>query len=309
MRRLRRSPWLPMVGAVFIWSCYGPAWAVSGLSAQAWLGNAAYRGGDLAVSLFVMSRQGVPGGVRWTHPFLLPAGIAHAAASGLFAMSVGWCGPLLAAALYELWPLWASVFIELYPRPTLGSQWRVVRLLRGGVVSVSGGALVVWSQSGGGAAADAGNGALLFAAGVLLALGCSFGPVWASMGLVWPRDRAAEAGGPEWSYLAFWRVCSAVCGVAGSLAAHLLLAGTVAFGGATVFLFCYGLVNSGAALLWSLSWWLAGRRAPALQFLGSASAPLSVLLLWGLGLDRPGEPALLIAGFGMVVGSNLLVRR
>ena len=281
------------------------------MSAQAWLGNAAYRSGDLAVSLFLLSRHGMPARVGWTHPFLLPAGIGHAAASGMFAMSVGWCGPLLAAALYELWPLWASLFMELYPRPMAGSLGRVLRLLRGGIVSVSGGALVVWSQSGGAATADAGNGGLLFAAGVLLALGCSFGPVWASMGLVWSRERVAstDADAAEWGYVAFWRVCSAVCGVAGSLAGHLLLGGTVAFGGATVFLFCYGLVNSGASLLWSLAWQRAGRQAPALQFLGSASAPLSVLLLWGLGLDRPGEPALLIAGFGMVVAGNWLVRR
>ena len=168
---------------------------------------------------------------------------------------------------------------------------------------------MVWSQSGGVGASGDGSGGLLFGFGVLLALGCSFGPVWASMGLVWSREQAAEACGPEWGYVAFWRVCSAVCGVAGSLAGHLLLAGMVAFGGATVFLFGYGLVNSGAALLWSLAWRRAGRQAPALQFLGSASAPLSVLLLWGLGLDRPGEPALLVVGFGMVVGGNWLARR
>ena len=48
-----------------VWSCYGPAWAVSGLAAQAWLGNTAYRSAKLAVSLALPSRHGAPGGVRW----------------------------------------------------------------------------------------------------------------------------------------------------------------------------------------------------------------------------------------------------
>ena len=100
--KAQRSAWLPMLGAVSIWACYGPAWAASGLSAQAWLGNTAYRGADLLVSLFLLSRYGTPRAVGWRHPFLFPAGVYHAAASGLFAMAVGWCGPLLAAALYEL---------------------------------------------------------------------------------------------------------------------------------------------------------------------------------------------------------------
>lgn len=148
MRRARRSSWAPMLRAVCVWACYVPAWAVSGLSGQAWLGNAAYRGADLVVSLLLLTRHGMPGSVRWRHPILLLAGVYHAAASGLFAMAVGWCGPLPAGALYELWPLWAGLFMELYPRPVAGSGSRVWRLLRGGALSVSGAALVVWSQSG-----------------------------------------------------------------------------------------------------------------------------------------------------------------
>ena len=307
MRLAWRSSWAPMLGAVCVWACYGPAWALSGLSAQAWLGNTAYRGADLLVSLLLISRHGMPRQVRWRHPFLLPAGIYHAAASGLFAMAVGWCGPLLAAALYELWPLWAGLFLELYPRPVAGNGRVVWRLLRGGALSVSGAALVVWSQSGG-TVADGGTGGWLFVAGVLAALGCSFGPVSAAMGLVWAREQAAAAETDVWRYVAFWRVCSAICGVAGSLAAHILTGGFVAFSVALAFMFGYGLANGGGALLWSLAWRRAGRQAPALQFLGSAAAPLSAVLLWGLGLDSPGAPAMLAAGFGLVAGGNWLAR-
>ena len=309
MKRAWRSSWAPMPGAVCVWACYGPAWAVSGLSGQAWLGNTAYRSADLLVSLLLLSRYGMPGSVRWRHPFLVPAGIYHAAASGLFAMAVGWCGPLLAAALYELWLLWAGLFMELYPRPAAGSASRVRRLLRGGALSVSGAALVVWSQSGGAMPGDTGDGSWLFPAFVLAALACSCGPASAATGLVWARERAAADEGVVWRYVAFWRVCSAICGVAGSVAAHILPGGTAAFSAALVFMFGYGLVNGGAALLWSLAWRRAGRQAPALQLPGSASAPLSALLLWGLGLDRPGEPTMLAAGFCPVAGGNWLARR
>ena len=150
----------------------------------------------------------MPGPVRWRHPFLLPAGGYHMAASGLFAMAVGWCGPLLAAALYELWPLWAGLFLELYLRPVAGSGGRVWRRLRGGALSVIGGALVMWSY-----------------------------------------------------------------------------------------------------LLWSLAWRRAGRQAPVLQLMGSAAGPLSALLPWGSGLDSPGSPAMLAAGFCLVAGGNWLARR
>ena len=134
-----------MLGAVCVWACYGPAWALSGLSAQAWLGNTAYRGADLLVSLLLLSRHRMPGPVRWRHPFLLPAGGYHVAASGLFAMAVCWCGPLLAAALYELWPLWAGLFLELYPRPEAGSGGRVWRRLRGGGSAVGAAAGGIWT--------------------------------------------------------------------------------------------------------------------------------------------------------------------
>lgn len=72
-----------------------------------------------------------------------------------------------------------------------------------------------------------------------------------------------------------------------------------------VFMFGCGLANGRAALLWSLAW----RQAPVLQLLGSAAAPLSALLLWGLELDRPGSPAMLAAGFCLVAGGNWLARR
>ena len=117
------------------------------------------------------------------------------------------------------------------------------------------------------------------------------------MGLVWARERAAAAEADVWRYVAFWRVCSAVCGVVGSPAAHILLGGMAVFSADMVFMFGYGLANGGAALLWSLAWRRAGRQAPVLQLPGSAAAPLSALLVWGLELDRPGSPAMLAAGF------------
>ena len=136
---------------------------------------------------------------------------------------------MLAAAFYELWPLWAGLFMELYPRPAIGSRERVWRVLRGGALSVSGAALVVWSQSGGAVSPDGGSGNWLFAAGAVAGLACSCGPLSAAMGLAWARERAAEFETDVWRYVAFWRGCSAFCGVAGSLAAHMLSGGTAAF--------------------------------------------------------------------------------
>ena len=206
----------------------------------------------------------------------------------------------------------AAVGIALYGvvfRHTADGGRRVRQLLRGGAVSVGGAILVVWSQSGGVVPVGDEIAGRYLAAGVLSALGCSCGPVAAAMGLVWARAQAGIGGGDVWSYVAFWRACSAVCGVTGSLAAHMW-SGTPGAGVAPLaFLFCYALVNGCAALLWSLAWRRAGHQAPALQFLGSASAPLSVLALWGLGLDSPGSPVTLIVGCTLVAGGNRLVRQ
>ena len=131
MRRAWSSSWTPMLGAVCVWACYGPAWALSGLSAQAWLGNTAYRGADLLVSLLLLSRHRMPGSVRWRYPFLLPAGVYHVAASGLFAMAVGWCSPLLAAALYELWPLWTGVVPGALSPAGGGQRWPCMAAVAG----------------------------------------------------------------------------------------------------------------------------------------------------------------------------------
>ena len=127
--------------------------------------------------------------------------------------------------------------MALYSRRVVGGHSRVWRLLRGGALSVAGAVVVVWSQSGG-TDSGGGNESWLFGAGVVAALACSCGPLAGAMGLAWAGERAAAAETDVWRYVAFWRVCSAVCGVSGSLTAHMWSGAPEAGVAPLAFLFC-----------------------------------------------------------------------